>query len=715
MKSMKKSFPWFSEVRNSFWELLFYSILLHDLGKCAIGFQKAGAENKVNTWGYRHEVLSTPFTQFLNYTEEEENLIAMSILTHHKYLEELEGLPTRAEELVWEKYLEKVDELLKNSDYIEEIFLPKIPYWEIHVFGKILGKFKLHNDWKDKIKDYDFDKLLNWYEKNWEKFKEDLTFLKGLLNACDHLASAGENSIKFLPPISGTIISKIPIEIWKPLQKQANQIKKNLILVAPTGYGKTEAALLWADTNVYKTDKGVTSRIFYILPYKASINAMYERMLEYFKNPELVGILHSSSSYYLYASNLEYKRLSSLYQKIFSPLKVTTPFQIMKAFFGVGFFEMTLSELKNALLIFDEIHVYEPNIMGIILAMLEALQEQKIKALIMSATLPDFVEELFSEVLNPEKVKISKEEADNFTRHRINIVDGDIEENLQTFVEKFKKENLLPALIACNTVDRAIEVYKKIKDLGFRTLLLHSRFTYRDREELEKMLKRNLENYEFVVTTQVVEVSLDISFKTILTEPAPLDALIQRFGRVNRQGWKEKKIADIYILTRGSEKDKKVYEPYKIVEKSISMLENLSGQELRESIIPAIVCKAYKEVKTQLLEKIKRSRSEALRLFEELRPLRKTEGEEQFYKMFQGLEIVPIKYYEKVCEIFKKGRGVEIHEYLVPLPYWKYYDLQNKLGNVFYYDQKYKICFANLKYSPELGLLDEPESSTEIL
>ena len=170
-----------------------------------------------------------------------------------------------------------------------------------------------------------------WYEHNWKRYKEELIFLKGLLNACDHLSSAGERSIRLLPSISETLRLRIQKSL-RPLQRQANQTLNNLVLRAPTGYGKTEAALLWADANALKKGEKISNRIFYILPYKSSINAMYERMLEYFKSAELIGILHSSSSYYLYTSNLEYKRLSSLYRKIFSPLKVTTPFQIMKAF-----------------------------------------------------------------------------------------------------------------------------------------------------------------------------------------------------------------------------------------------------------------------------------------------------------------------------------------------------------------------------------------------
>ena len=217
-----------------------------------------------------------------------------------------------------------------------------------------------------------------------------------------------------------------------------------------------------------------------------------------------------------------------------------------------------------------------------------------------------------------------------------------------------------------------------------------------------------------MVATQVVEVSLDISFKTILSEPAPLDALIQRFGRVNRQGWREKRIADVHVLTEGSEKDKNVYKPYNIVEQSIKILEELNGQELKESQIPELVSEAYSPVKNELVKEVSKNEQIALELFDGLQPLKKSESEEQFYKMFQGLEVVPIKFAGKVSELIDKGKGIEIHRYLVPIPYWKFFAVQSRLGNVFTYDRKHHITIANLKYSHELGLLDELEEG-EIL
>ena len=39
-----------------------------------------------------------------------------------------------------------------------------------------------------------------------------------------------------------------------------------------------------------------------------------------------------------------------------------------------------------------------------------------------------------------------------------------------------------------------------------------------------------------LVATQIVEVSLDISYDVLFTEVAPIDALVRRLGRDNRRG-----------------------------------------------------------------------------------------------------------------------------------------------------------------------------------
>ena len=104
-------------------------------------------------------------------------------------------------------------------------------------------------------------------------------------------------------------------------------------------------------------------------------------------------------------------------------------------------------------------------------------------------------------------------------------------------------------LVILNTVNFAQEVYRKLVEkacsssLENNIFLLHSRFTLEDRRNKEteyiekfKNPKPPTENIgEILVATQVVEASLDIDADVLFTEICPLDALIQRMGRVLRR------------------------------------------------------------------------------------------------------------------------------------------------------------------------------------
>jgi CRISPR-associated endonuclease/helicase Cas3 len=94
-------------------------------------------------------------------------------------------------------------------------------------------------------------------------------------------------------------------------------------------------------------------------------------------------------------------------------------------------------------------------------------------------------------------------------------------------------------LFVCNQVSRAQSLYQNLADRypDVQKMLVHSRYKRGRRSQLENDL-RNIYNKStracIVVSTQVVEVSLDISFDLMITECAPIDSLIQRFGRINR-------------------------------------------------------------------------------------------------------------------------------------------------------------------------------------
>jgi CRISPR-associated endonuclease/helicase Cas3 len=126
---------------------------------------------------------------------------------------------------------------------------------------------------------------------------------------------------------------------------------------------------------------------------------------------------------------------------------------------------------------------------------------------------------------------------------------------------------------------------------------LHSRFKRGEREQKEKLLigkdKSGKPTFQFntsdkaciVVSTQVVEVSIDISFDVMITECAPLDAMIQRFGRINRvrNEFTIGKFKPVLVIKPSETKDEaKPYE-MNVIKKSFEQLPD--GEVLHETCI----------------------------------------------------------------------------------------------------------------------------------
>ena len=96
-------------------------------------------------------------------------------------------------------------------------------------------------------------------------------------------------------------------------------------------------------------------------------------------------------------------------------------------------------------------------------------------------------------------------------------------------------------LWVANTVTRAVTLYdqavEKFSNIDTKIHCYHSRFRYEDRKERHKEVMRAFESSRgsvLVVATQVCEVSLDISADLLVSDIAPIPALIQRMGRLNR-------------------------------------------------------------------------------------------------------------------------------------------------------------------------------------
>ena len=140
----------------------------------------------------------------------------------------------------------------------------------------------------------------------------------------------------------------------------------------------------------------------------------------------------------------------------------------------------------------------------------------------------------------------------------------------------------------------------------------HSRFIERDRREKEdKIIKHAELSRGFIaVTTQVVEVSLDIDYDALYTELAPIDALVQRMGRVNRRG--KRGVVDVFIYEPSEESFKIYGEGNMRRANEIIQDQEINGKEITEGMIKTLVERQYPK------EKLAKSREERFPTIETL-------------------------------------------------------------------------------------------------
>jgi len=700
----------------SFWKTLGYSIIMHDIGKSATGFQEMLRHPGNNSyfWRYRHEILSAGFIELLDVSEIEKKAIVLTVLTHHKDIKTLRHkYRTVGNPLGSKRFLQKKQELIPNLEKLEKIlfFLSKSASRNLNFNFSInysLLTEKPMDEWFIDTYQRYLIPIINCQDRDDEIFFGELGyFLKGYMTACDHLGSSNNTSIvRFHNQLDKVFMFKNLYDF----QKLSYSSSGNTLLIAPTGSGKTEAAFYWAANNQNKSNG---KRILYMLPYIASINAMYRRVSHALTGKDVglpyVSLGHYRAKYFLYKfySNEDYRRVGEkeakiksriamdLARKIYSPLRIITPFQILKYLYNIKGFEQRLAELANSLIIVDEVHAYDPHNAALLTETIRFLSKRFGASLfIMSATIPKFLRKILTRELSINNHIMADDILLDQSRHRIEIVEGTVLDNLDLIIEDIKKERRV--LVVVNTVQSAKDVFSEICKECDSRVLLHSQFILKDRAQIEL----NLDNVQVLVGTQAVEVSLDVSFDVLYTEPAPIDALLQRFGRVNRKGLQQEP-AKVIVFTRGSKYDHFIYDVNMTDDtitklKNIEILSNRKAQELVDIIykrgFPKNGEKIFENIKTLFREQIS-----------EMKPLMVESEGEEFYELFDSIEVIPQKFVNELGLDFFSD-PMMITEYSLTISNRKF---QNYLGSG-------KILFGQIKnhpiidvpYDRSLGLLE---------
>lgn len=614
------------------------SINAHDIGKTTNSFQNNITSTKRLI---RHEVLSASYSNL-------SDIERLCVLLHHRDLEHLKRF-------IDNTHLDNELKQLRENLNIDTI--------DISSYLKQICRFNR----KNRKTLSDIDTILHL----------------GYLKLCDHTASANIKNIDMGLNTKQTF----NFSSYRTTQQQVLDLREpqDIIIQAPTGSGKTETSLLWSDS---VQNESKSKRIFYILPYIASINALYKRL----KNEDMsIGVLHSKVRSLLSKEEDIQNEDEELdfFKKNIKQTTICTMFQLAKVMFQCKNFEMTLAQLKDSIIIVDEIHCFDIEQLTLLMETLKYLKEHlNVNICIMSASIPDSLLYQIQDVLGINKlIKATKE--DYLIRHRVEYVNNTMDSQLNNIENDLI--NNKQVLVCVNNVDYSQELYqhftyrfpnKKIK-------LIHGRFNAKDRVKNEEGIGKN----DLLIGTQAIEVSLDIDYDVLYTEIAPFDSLLQRFGRVNRKG--EKGISNVFIF---KQRGYSVYESDIINDTKNVLLDIMKKEKgvIYEDKINKYLNAVYPEFNYEDYEDYK------LR-FDNIKDnlcigYYNKNSTEEMIGASKSINVLPVSLVSEYREYKDNKRYIQANELTLNAPiYW---------GN-FYYDDALDINISNFKYGDKIGLVKE--------
>ncbi|NLR94045.1 CRISPR-associated helicase Cas3' [Flammeovirga agarivorans] len=545
----------FAQYLNVDVEICKKGAVLHDMGKAHPWFQESLKGIRPEK-AYRHELGSLFFLPL--FPKEEWDVLIELVVSHHK---SIQNDPSNRGIL----------DLLKED---EEFIDWHLEGWEIWSKETALIWKEFDIEYRDISEDEAreaFDYVLDFCES----IDFGVSAWKGILMGADHIASAMVDNTElslermFKTPDLRFYNTTHPLY---PISEIPPSEKKHTLCVAPTGAGKTNFMM--------KRTKG---RVFYTLPFQASINAMLHRIGKDLRadNPELdLRVQHSASKVVRRGTDFE----TELQGKVGASITILTPHQLAGLIFGLKGYEAQLLDVKGCDIILDEVHTYNRASQAIVLKLIEVLKGLGCRIHVGTATIPT---KLYEEILkrlgeDTYEVSFNDETLSSYDRHTIHKVD-DFEATFPILQKAIKAKQKV--LVICNRVANAQQMYTTLSELypDVDTMLVHSKFKKGERNQKEQDLIDHYNTMEeacIVVSTQIVEVSLDISFDIMVTEVAPLDALIQRLGRVHRKrvasslDAKTRIHKPIYVIA--PPEDEKEALPYelKILDRTYEMLPN---------------------------------------------------------------------------------------------------------------------------------------------
>jgi len=352
------------------------------------------------------------------------------------------------------------------------------------------------------------------------------------------------------------------------------------VIEAPMGMGKTEAALAAAYQLLCS---GHASGIYFALPTQATSNRIHERLADFANRicPDAPStrLIHANSWLLedLVQPKLERTAekeedarqgrdwFASAKRALIAPFGVGTIDQALLSIVAARHFFVRRFALAGKVVIIDEVHSYDVYTGTLIGRLCGELEKLGCTVIILSATLTkarrnSLLKATSSESNNdyplisgklPSGELLKPETTEAPRAKEVKIIFPSEEEALANAVSQAQQGACI--LWVCNTVSRSQQIYRQLSELINDTIslgLIHSQFPFFQRQELEEYWMSALGKEGkrpqacILVSTQIVEQSVDLDADLMITELAPTDMLLQRMGRLWRHQRGQRPVAD---------------------------------------------------------------------------------------------------------------------------------------------------------------------------
>jgi CRISPR-associated endonuclease/helicase Cas3 len=330
---------------------------------------------------------------------------------------------------------------------------------------------------------------------------------------------------------------------WSDFQEAMDNLPSRVLLLSPCGSGKTLAAWRWIKAQL---DKYPAARVIFLYPTRATATEGFRDYVSW--GPEAdVGLVHGTAAY----------DLEGLFEQP-ADERAGKDFSTQDRLYALGYWQRSvfsatvdqflgfmqhsyrsiclLPLLADSVVVFDEVHSFDQSLFSVlklflknfdvpVLCMTASLTQKRREDLVQNCGLTLFPED--------EKEFSDLEIKADMPRYHIQSIEKDDAETIAlTAYDSGQK-----VLWVTNTVARCQNIAKKLNALCY-----HSRFKLEDRKRQHQQVVYAFQKEQgsvLAITTQVCEMSLDLDADVLISEFAPVTAMIQRMGRCNRHSLPE--------------------------------------------------------------------------------------------------------------------------------------------------------------------------------